>query len=208
MSTYHEKTTTVQDYPNRLDPNPRVESDKVVVVRRPISNGTIAALVITGIVAAALITYLIVSNQQRKQETDLALQQSQQAQSSAMDAQARANNQQQAAPQQPIVVPVPQPQPSQPIVVPTPAPAPAAPATTQSDRAVTTSANNLSLETDVTLKLSDDKELVMYPLTVKASSGIVTLSGAVPTAALRTKAADVAKSVDGVKRVINNIVVQ
>jgi len=206
MSTYREKTTTVQNYPDRLDPNPRVESDKVVVVRRPISNGTIAALVITGIVAAALITYLIVSNQQRKQETDLALQQSQQAQSTATDAQARANSQQQA--QQPIVVPVPQPQPSQPVVIPTPAPAPATPATTQSDKAVTTSANNLSLETDVTLKLSDDKELVMYPLTVKASSGIVTLSGAVPTAALRTKAADVAKSVDGVKRVINNIVVQ
>ena len=207
MSTYHEKTTTVQNYPTRIDPNPRVESNEVVVVRRQMTNGTIAALVITGIVAAALITYLIVSNQQRKQETDLALQQSQQAQSTATDAQARANSQQQPAPQQPLVVTVPQP--SQPVAVPVPVPAPSAPATTQTDtRSANASANNTSLETDVILKLSDDKELVMYALTAKASSGIVTLSGAVPTAELRTKAADLAKSVSGVKRVINNIVVQ
>src|SRR6266699_3832402 len=106
MSTYHEKTTTINGHPVNSDPRPTIESDRVVVVRRQISNGTIAALVITGIIAAALITYLIVSNQQRKQETDQALQQSQQAQSTATDAQTRAN-QQQANSQQPVVVPVP-----------------------------------------------------------------------------------------------------
>jgi len=206
MSTYHEKIKTSQAYPDRPDLNPRVESSEVVVVRRHISNGTIAALVIAGIVAAALITYLIVSNQQRKQETDLALQQSQQAQSAATDAQARAN-QPQAVQQQPLVVTVPPA--TQPTAVPVPVPAPSAPATAQTEtRSTDAGVANVSLETDVTLKFSDDKELVLYALTPKASNGIVTLTGAVPTAELKTKAADVAKSVSGVKRVINNIVVQ
>jgi len=207
MSTYHEKITNSQTYPDRDNLNPNVESSEVVVVRRQISNGTIAALVITGIIAAALITYLIVSNQQRKQETDMALQQSQQAQSTAADAQTRAN-QQQATQQQPVVVPVPStPQPVA-VPVPVPTPAPSAPTTRSDSRSLDASVANLNLETDVTLKLSDDKELVMYALTAKATNGTVTLTGAVPSAELRTKAADIAKSVSGVKRVINNIVVQ
>jgi type II secretory pathway pseudopilin PulG len=207
MSTYHEKVTSSQTYPNRNNLNPNVESSEVVVVRRQISNGTIAALVISGIIAAALITYLIVSNQQRKQETDLALQQSQQAQSTATDAQARANQQQANSPQ-PVIVPVPSAQQPVAVPVPVPAPAPAAPTTQSDNRSLDASVANINMETDVTLKLSDDKELVMYALTAKASNGIVTLSGAVPTAELKTKAGDVAKSVSGVKRVINNIVVQ
>jgi len=124
-----------------------------------------------------------------------------------MDAQARANNQQ-ATQQQPLVVTVPPASQPTAIPVPVPTPAPSAPTSQSGTRSADASVANVSLETDVILKFSDDKELVLYALTAKASNGVVTLTGAVPTADLRKKAADVAMSVNGVKRVINNIVVQ
>jgi osmotically-inducible protein OsmY len=44
-----------------------------------------------------------------------------------------------------------------------------------------------------------------YPVDVKAENGVVTLSGDLPTQALKQRATTVAKSVTGVSGIINNI---
>jgi len=116
-----------------------------------------------------LITYLIVSNQQRKQETDMALQQSQQAQSTATDAQTRANQHRRLSNNQWSCGSVDS-------TTSCSSGAGTDARTFGSDdtirqQSLDASVANLNLETDVTLKLSDDKELVMYALTAKATNG-------------------------------------
>jgi|SRR4051812_30810768 hyperosmotically inducible protein len=64
------------------------------------------------------------------------------------------------------------------------------------------------LTTAVKTKLLGDTGLKSFDIHVETSNQVVVLSGAVPTDALRDQAGTVAKSVDGVKDVVNNIEVK
>jgi osmotically-inducible protein OsmY len=61
------------------------------------------------------------------------------------------------------------------------------------------------LTTAVKTKLAVDVSLKTFEIKVITDHQVVTLSGTLPTAALRDQAVAVAKSVDGVKGVIDNI---
>jgi hypothetical protein len=164
-----------------------IRSDYDTVVREPhgVSGGAVAAIVIAAIACAVLITLLIMNNQQQQRDADRERTE-EQAQSSP--------------PQQP-----PQPAQQPPIVVvpgsqSAPAPPPAQPST--ADKGIPSSA---ALEASVTSKLLEDQMLGTYPVDVKAENGVVTLSGDLPTQALKQRSTTVAKSVTGVSGVINNI---
>jgi hypothetical protein len=166
-----------------------IRSDYDRVVREPhgVSGGAVAAIVIAAIACAVLITLLIMNNQQQQRDADR----------ERIEEQAQSNPPQQ--PQQPaqqppiVVVPGAQPAPASP-------PAPAQPST--ADKGIPSSA---SLEAGVTSRLLDDPMLGTYPVDVKAENAVVTLSGDLPTQALKQRATTVAKSVTGVSGVINNI---
>lgn len=64
------------------------------------------------------------------------------------------------------------------------------------------------LTTAVKTKLLGDTGLKAFDIHVKTEKQVVTLSGTVPTAALRDEAVTVAKSVGGVKDVISEIEVK
>ena len=91
------------------------------------------------------------------------------------------------------------------MVVPVPVPVPSAsqPAPSTSEPAV----SDTSIEVDINSKLIDDGDLRSHPLSVKFSGGTVTLSGSLPSEELKTRAEQVAKTVKGVRRVVNNITV-
>src|SRR5438045_3638462 len=120
MAEIRETHTVVDDVP--VERRTVVEDDypPVVYERRGLSGGAIAALVIAGIAIAVLITFLILNNQQRDHDQELAMER------------ARADAAQRAAAQPPTPTQQPQPPvvvmpPSQPTVVPVPSqPAPAA----------------------------------------------------------------------------------
>ncbi len=61
------------------------------------------------------------------------------------------------------------------------------------------------LTTAVKTKLTANEGLKAFDIKVITEAQVVTLSGTVPTAALRDQAVTVAKSVDGVKGVVDNI---
>lgn len=197
MSEYRETRTVVEDVPIKrarpaVETQPVVETqyDSVVHDSRGMSGGAIAALVLAAIGVGILITMLILNNQQR--DSDAALAQER----------ARADAAQQAAaqqPQQPPVVVLPQ---SQPGVLPVPGPAPSQPAP-----AVSTPTST-ELELDVTSKLLDDQDLRVYPIDVKVTAGTAMLSGHVPTDELKARAEQIAKTVKGIRGVINSIVVK
>ena len=96
---------------------------------------------------------------------------------------------------------VPQPQP---VPVPVPTPAPSTPSSTSAPA----KPSNLDIEVNVNSKLLDDKELSTYPITVKMDNGVATLSGEVPSEALKSRAERLAKTVKGVSSVVHNITVR
>jgi hyperosmotically inducible protein len=61
------------------------------------------------------------------------------------------------------------------------------------------------LTTAVKTKLAANEGLKVFDIKVITDAQVVTLSGTVPTSALRDQAVTVAKSVDGVKDVVDNI---
>ena len=61
------------------------------------------------------------------------------------------------------------------------------------------------LTTAVKTKLTANEGLKAFDIKVITEAQVVTLSGTVPTSALRDQAVTVAKSVDGVKDVVDNI---
>jgi hyperosmotically inducible periplasmic protein len=61
------------------------------------------------------------------------------------------------------------------------------------------------LTTAVKTKLTANEGLKAFDIKVITNAQVVTLSGTVPTAALRDQAVTVAKSVDGVKDVVDDI---
>jgi len=152
------------------------------------SAGPVAALVIAAVAAAVVITMLILNNQQRATEQELA------------DERAKAENAQQPAAQPtqpPPVVVVPQTQPTiVPVPVPTqPAAAPIAP-------------SSADLESQINSKLLDDRDLRSALVDVKVSGGSATLTGTVPTEALKTRAEKIARTVKGIRTVKNDLIVR
>jgi BON domain len=188
MSEYQEKRTVVREVPGS---RPVVESQydsSVVHERRGMSGTAVAALIIAVIAAAVVITMLIINNQQRTSDEQLAQERA--------TAQQPVQTAPQSQPQPPIIVTVPQ---QQPAIVPAP---PSQPAAAPAPRTST------EVEIDVTSKLLDDSDLHSYPIDVKVSGGTATLSGQVPSSDLKIRAGKLARTVQGVGSVTNNIVVQ
>ena len=187
----------VEEAPVGRRPVVEEQYDTVVHERRGMSGAAIAAIVIAAIAAAVLITLMIVSSNQQSREDELARQRDR-AEADARAAQA-ANQQQ----------PVPQPMPSQSqpstVVVPVPVPVPSAsqPAPSTVEPAV----SDTSIEVDINSKMLDDGDLRSHPVDVKFSGGTATLSGSLPSEDLKMRAERVAKTVKGVRRVVNNITV-
>jgi osmotically-inducible protein OsmY len=186
MSEYREKQSIVRAEP--LAGRPVVETQYDSVVRdRGMSGGAIAALVVAGIAAAAVITMLVINGQQRSSDEALMRER----------AQAAANQQAPVqSPQQPVIVNVP---PNQ-TAVPAQAPVQSAPAAVAPSSA--------EVELDVTSKLMDDPDLRSYPIDVKVSGGTATLSGHLPSEVLKMRAERLARTVKGVRSVVNNTTVQ
>jgi type II secretory pathway pseudopilin PulG len=200
MAEYEERRTVIEDVPAGRRPVVETQYDSVVHERRGLSGAAIAALVIAAIAAAVLITMMIVNSNNQTRESQLELERDR-ARAAAQSAS------QQAPPQsQPpvVVVPPAQPQPSTVVVPPTVTVPSASPAPSTSS---TPAVSDASIEVDVTTKMLDDQELRAHPLDVKFADGTATLSGNVPSEEIKVRAEKVAKTVKGVRRVVNNITV-
>jgi hyperosmotically inducible protein len=141
------------------------------------------------VAGAILITLLVLNNQQQQRDAEADRQRAEQAESTPPQ-----------HPQQPPIVIVPG---SQPAPAAPPAAAPAPPAGAENGKP-----SNAALEASVTARLLEDPMLGTYPVDVKTDNGVVTLSGDVPTQMLKQRAARVARSVNGVTAVVNNITVK
>ena len=197
MSEYTEKRTVIEDVPIGRRPVVEEQYDTVIHERRGMSGAAIAAIVIAAIAAAVLITLMIMNSNQQSREDELARQRDQ-AEANARAAQS-ANQPSVVQPAQPSVIVVP------PSTVPAPStPAPSAapqPAPSASDSIV----SDTSTEVDINTKLLDDQDLRSHPIDVKFSGGTAVLSGELPSEDLRGRAEKLAKTVKGVRRVVNNI---
>ena len=201
MAEYEERHTVIEDVPIGRRPVVETQYDSVVHERRGMSGAAIAALVIAAIAAAVLITMMIVNSNQRDREAQLEIERDRARQAAAQSA-----SQQTPSQSQPpiVVVPPAQSQPST-VVVPPPVTAPStSPAPSTSS---TPAVSDASIEVDVTTKMLDDQELRTHPLDVKFADGTATLSGNVPSEEIKVRAEKVAKTVKGVRRVVNNITV-
>jgi type II secretory pathway pseudopilin PulG len=198
MSEYTERRTVVEEPTiKRAQPVVETQYDSVVHERRGMSGGAVAALVLAAIAAAVVITMLIINNKQNSTEDELAQERARNA------AAQQATTQQPAQPsQQPPVIVMPPAQ--QPSTVPVPVPTPSQPAP-----AVTPSApSSTELEVDVNSKLLDDQDLRSSSIDVKVTGNTAVLSGQVPSEELKSRAARIAKTVKGIRSVINNIQVK
>jgi osmotically-inducible protein OsmY len=68
--------------------------------------------------------------------------------------------------------------------------------------------DDTTITTSVKAKLAADKGATLTRVQVDTNRGVVQLSGVVDTAADRNRAAEVARSVGGVKQVVNNLQVR
>ncbi|PMP98101.1 MAG: hypothetical protein C0169_00635 [Thermodesulfobacterium geofontis] len=75
-------------------------------------------------------------------------------------------------------------------------------------RSIGTQIDDATITTKVKLKLIEDKEIKAFSIDVDTLNGVVTLTGVVETEAQRIKAIELAKSVPGVKAVVNNLQVK
>ena len=196
MSEYRE-TRIEEDVPiKRARPVVETHRDSVIRESRGMSGGAIAALVIASIAVGILIAMLIVNTQQRNRDEELAQER---------DRMAAAQQSQQQQPlqqpiQQPPIVVTPQ---AQPGTAPMPVPVPTQPAP-----AATAPPSSTQLEVDVTSKLLDDHDLRTHPIDVKVTGSTAVLSGEVPSDELKEQAEKIARTVKGIRGVINNIVVK
>ena len=197
MADYHERRTVIETEPTRRAGQVETEHDYVSYERRGMSGAAVAAIVLSAVAAAVLLTLLFTSNRSDSRDEELARERTEPVQTVPA---------QQPPPQPPVVVTVPQPQtPPTTVTVPVPVPTPSASSNpTSSNPAVT----DTSIEVDVISKLTDDPELRSHPINVKFSNGTATLSGLVPRESLKARAESVAMSVKGVKRIVNDIAVQ
>ncbi len=63
------------------------------------------------------------------------------------------------------------------------------------------------LATRVNAALSDHDEIAEYPVEAVNDNGVITLSGKVPSDEIRDKAEEIAKDVEGVVEVVNDLTV-
>jgi len=189
VSEYREKRTIVQEAPP-VGGRPVLETryDSVVHERPGLSGVAVAALVLGAIAVAVVITVLIINSQQKN--TDEALMQQ------------RANNA--AAPQQ---MPA---QPAEPpaVIVNVPAAQAAAPPPVLAPPPTAPALSSVDVEMAVVSKLQADQELRFYAVDAKVSGGTTTLSGYVQNDGLKARAERVARTVTGVRSIINNITVE
>jgi hypothetical protein len=199
MADYHERRTVIESEPTRRVGEVETQHEYVSYERRGMSGGAVAAIVLSAVAAAVLLTLLFLGNRSDGRDEDLA--------GGRAGEPVQTTPAQQPPPQQPVVVTVPQPQQPTTVTVPVPVPVPTPSASsnpTSGDKAVT----DTSIEVDVISKLTDDPQLRAHPINVKFSNGTATLSGLVPREDLKARAESVAMSVKGVSRVINDIAVQ
>jgi len=193
MSEYRE--TRIEDVPiKRARPVVETHRDSVIRESNGMSGGAIAALVLASIAVGVLIAMLIVNTQQRNRDEELA--QDRERMAAAQQAQPSPQPSQQPVQQPPIVV---TPQPS---ATPVPVPVPSQPAP------VATAPSSTQLEVDVTSKFLDDQDLRTHPLDVKVTGGTAVLSGQVPTDELKDRAEKIARSIKGIRSIVNSIVVK
>lgn len=75
-------------------------------------------------------------------------------------------------------------------------------------RSVGTQIDDAKITTKIKLKFLEDKEIKAFSIDVDTVNGVVTLTGMVETEEQRRRAVEIAKSVTGVKAVVNNIQVK
>lgn len=193
MNEYSERRTVVEDDVPIKRARPVVETkyDSVVREERGMSGGAVAALVLAAIAAAVVITMLILNNQQKNTEDELAQER------------ARAAAAQQATSQQPSL-------PAQvpPVVVMPSSPMPAVTTPVTPPPTTETAPSSAQVEIDVTSTLLGDSELRTFPIDVKVAGRTALLSGHVPSEDLKSRAENLARTVKGVGKVINNITVE
>ena len=189
MNEYSEKQTVIRDVPEARRPFVDRQFDSVVTESRPVSGVAIAALVIAAVAAAIVVTIMILNYQQNDRDQQLTQERDRMA----------ATQQQPPQPSQqaPVII-VPQ-QPGVPAQ--TPAPSQVAPGESNAPASI-------DVETSVTSKLLDDKELGSYPVDVKAKGWTVTLSGTLPNEGLKARAEKLTRTVAGVRDVKNKIIVE
>ena len=192
MADYHERRTVIETEPTRRVGQVETQHEHVSYERRGMSGAAIAAIVLSAVAAAVLLTLLFTSN---SRDDELARDRLEPVQTVPA--------QQPPPPQSPVVVTVPQPQ-TPPTTVTVPVPVPVPTPSASSNPSVT----DTSIEVDVISKLTDDPQLRSHPINVKFSNGTATLSGLVPREDLKARAENVAMSVKGVKRIVNDIAVQ
>lgn len=195
MSEYREKRTVVEGVPVGSRPVVETRYDSVVDERQGMSGVAVAALVVAAITAAVVITMLIINSQQRNSDQELAQERARTAAAQQMPAQ--------PAQQQPVIVNMP---PSQPAIVPVPYPVASTSQPAPIDARTTPSSANV--EIDVTSRLQNDEELRTYAIDVKVTGGTAILSGQVPDEDLKKRAGKLARAVNGVQNVINDIAVR
>jgi hyperosmotically inducible protein len=71
-----------------------------------------------------------------------------------------------------------------------------------------TEPSSASVEIDVTSRLQNDEQLRSYAIDVKVTDGTAILSGYVPNEDLKKRAERLAKTVKGVRSLINDIAVR
>jgi hypothetical protein len=191
MSEYIDKRTVVQDVPVGSLPVVGTRYDSVVNERRGMSGVAVTGLVVAAITAAVVITMMIVNSQQRNSDEALAQERAR----TAAAQQALV----QPAQQPPVIVNMPPAQPA-PVAIPYPVPGPSlAPIFAR------TAPSNTSVEIDVTSRLQTDELLRPYAINVKVSGGTATLSGNVPDEDLKKRAEKLARNVNAVQSVVNDI---
>ncbi|HJQ68902.1 MAG TPA: BON domain-containing protein [Blastocatellia bacterium] len=197
MAEYHERRTIIENEPDRRTGQIETEHEHVSYVRRGMSGAAVAAIVLSAVAAAVLLTLLFTSDRSESRDAEVAEQRVEPIQ--AVPAQ------QPPPPQPPVVVTVPPPQ-TQTVPVPVPVPAPAPPAA--QSQPTPPAVTDTSIEVDIISKLTSDPELRSQAINVKFNNGTATLSGLVPRASLKARAEVVASSIKGVTRVVNEIAVQ
>jgi len=160
------------------------------------SGVAIAALVVAGIAAAVVITMMILNGQQKTTDDQLA-------QERARTAAAQQTPAQQPPSQQPVIV-MPPSQPNT-VAVPYPVPGPSQPAPSQPAPEAKAVPSSSSIEAEVNSRFQNDDELRSYSIDVKVSGGTATLSGQVQDEHLKRRAEKLARAVQGVQSVTNDI---
>jgi BON domain len=172
--------------------------------RRGMSGGAVAALVI-GAVALVTILFLFLLNRQNE-----ALDATRVASTTTTTTSAPPPAQQPVIVQQPtqpapVIVQQPATTTTQPIVV--APPTATAPSTTTTETAAPSGTDDLTIQSSIDRKLSDDQTLGSLGLIATVVEGKVTLTGTVNSDDLKSRAERVVRAIKGVKRVDNQIIV-